>query len=232
MMRNFQRRITIAYCLLLVAARLQATSVVVVQESQRLVIGADSLRRVGGTPAATVCKIQPIGNGHYAAASGLVGGQEFDVWAMIREAAVGGGDLAAKISRLDAILLEPLKQTIRGSRTVAVVEVVFVGRENGESNMVARRYRVEGSSRGVEIDRCPRCRNIAFLTLGQSTPIAREIERNPKFIEREPATVVRDAINIAMKNRPMEVGPPINILEIDQRGARWLEGGDVCPWKP
>jgi hypothetical protein len=42
------------------------------------------------------------------------------------------------------------------------------------------------------------------------------------------AGIIRDAMGLATARLPKSVGPPINILEIDAAGSRWIQASASC----
>jgi hypothetical protein len=212
-----------------------ATSIVAIRTDDSVFIGADSLRTfTQGRTATRVCKIRPIGDGHFAGASGLVENQDlkFFLWEHIQAAASGGGSLDAKLARLDKRLIEPLKATVkRMDLLFSRVEVLFVGIENRVPRFLYRVYMPALTANGaiyINVTRCSDCHLYRFTSIGIKEALNKRLLSDPGFIEREPITVVRDAIMLEVANKPSAVGPPVNILRIDRKGAQWVENGEVC----
>ena len=241
MLLNTRRTLTVALAALLcVAPQASATLIMVVIERDRMVIGADSLRQVGEglRPPEQVCKIKPIGDGHYAGAAGLVGSignAGFDVWTFISKAGESGGSLQAKAARLEALVVEPFKAALRGDARALErrIDVAFVGFESGVPNGVFRRFVPRRSARGgfsIEvIDACskPTCAAVpgSVTAIGNGSDVLQGFDPRAGLTA---AGMIRDAIELATARLPKSVGPPINILEIDATGSRWIQGGGGC----
>jgi hypothetical protein len=224
--------------LLCVASQASATLIMVVIERDRIVIGADSLRQVGDGPPEQVCKIRSIGDGHYAGAAGLVGSKGnagFDLWSIISKAGQDGGSLQAKAARVEALVIKPFQAALRGDPQALErrIDVALVGFENGSPAGVFRRLVPRRAARGgfaIEaIDACakPKC----TAAPGSVTAIGNGSEVLQGFDPRaslSAAGVVRNAMELATARLPKSVGPPINILELDASGGRWIQVAASC----
>jgi hypothetical protein len=212
----------------------------VVIERDRISVGADSLRQVGegARPPEQVCKIRPIGDGHYAGAAGLVGSRgsaDFDVWTVIAKAGEGGGSLQAKAARFEALVVEPFKVALRGDPQALErrIDVAFVGFEHGSPSGVFRRFVPRRAARGgfsIEvIDACskPTCAAVpgSVKAIGNGSEVLQGFDPRASV---SAAGMIRDAMGLATARLPKSVGPPINILEIDATGSRWIQAGASC----
>jgi hypothetical protein len=224
----------IAAMMMLSGLRVQATAIVFVhREAGHIVIGADSLRRINGQPTGRFCKIRPIGDGHYAAVSGLTRDVGLDVWALVEAVVASGGSIEEKVARLDEALPGPMKEALRGERTVVNVELVFVGAT--PPYVVGRGYRVQTKDEisEVTINTCPDCSRVALGTLGQKEAMQATFERNPALINLGADEIINTLIGAAIQAAPEHVGPPTNILEVTRSGARWRQrDATVCAWTP
>jgi hypothetical protein len=236
-----RRTLTLALgALLWGASQASATLIMVVIERDRMFIGADSLRQVGEglRPPEQVCKIRPIGDGHYAGAAGLVGSKgdtAFDVWTIISKAAEGGGSLQAKAARLEALVVEPFKAALRGDPRALErrIDVTFVGFESSVPTGVFRRFVPRRSGRGgfsIEvIDACskPRCAAVpgSVTAIGNGSDVLQGFDPRASLTA---AGMIRNAMALATARLPKSVGPPINILELDATGSRWIQAGPSC----
>ena len=212
----------------------------VVIERDRITMGADSLRQVGEgvRPSEQVCKIRSIGDGHYAGAAGLVGSRGsagFDVWTVIAKAGEGGGSLQAKTARLESLVVEPFKAALRGDPRALErrIDVAFVGFESGSPTGVFRRFVPRRAPRGgfsIEvIDACskPRCAAVpgSVTAIGNGSEVLQGFDPRASV---SAAGMIRDAMGLATTRLPKSVGPPINLLEIDSTGSRWIEASASC----
>jgi hypothetical protein len=212
-----------------------ATSIVAIRTDDSVFIGADSLRTFTQRRTATrVCKIRSIGDGHFAGASGLIENQDlkFSLWEHIQAAGAGGGSLDVKLARLDKQLIGPLKTTVRRMDLLySRVEVLFVGIEKRVPRFLYRVYMPALDANGriyINVIRCSDCDRYRFTSIGSKESLNKRVLSDPDFIEREPITVVREAIMLEVAAKPSVVGPPVNILRIDRKGAQWVENGEVC----
>ena len=226
--------------LLCVASQARATLIMVVIERDRLFIGADSLRQVGEgrLPPEQVCKIKSIGDGHYAGAAGLVGSKgsaRFDVWTIISKAGEGGGSLQAKAARLEALVIEPFKAALRGDPRALErrIDIALVGFESGSPNGVFRRFVPHRSGRGgfsIEvIDACskPKCAAVpgSVTAIGNGSDVLQGFDPRASL---SAVGIIRNAMGLATARLPRSIGPPINILEIDATGSRWMQASASC----
>jgi hypothetical protein len=236
-----RRTLTVALAALLCAAPpAGATLIMVVIGRDRISVGADSLRQVGegARPPEQVCKIRPIGDGHYAGAAGFVGSRgsaDFDVWTVIAKAGEGGGSLQAKAARFEALVVEPFKVALRGDPQALErrIDVAFVGFEHGSPSGVFRRFVPRRAARGgfsIEvIDACskPTCAAVpgSVKAIGNGSEVLQGFDPRASV---SAAGMIRDAMGLATARLPKSVGPPINILEIDATGSRWIQAGASC----
>ena len=71
---------------------------------------------------------------------------------------------------------------------------------------------------------------VAFLALGASDAILRDVKDRPSFrtdLQNDPVSTIRRWIELETKEAPDVVGLPIDILTISKDGATWNERG-VC----
>jgi hypothetical protein len=180
----------------------------------------------------------PIGNGHFAAAAGIIAhaGTDYSLWDIIDATAREGGSLRSKMERLDKNLTEPLTRTatrLRNQPDRFHVEVAFFAVESGVAKIAIRDYMSKvGAGGEVSLDSigCFACLLESlprFFLMGTAKEaIVKSWKNLPSNVE--PLKRILDSIVLAIGLEPKRVGPPINVLRINGQGATWIEGGEVC----
>jgi hypothetical protein len=230
------------------------TSIIAIRLNDQVVAGADSKRLLtfGSGPEFPVsepnCKIG-IGDGFFFAIAGLSHdiGIGFRPDMIISKAPKISGTIEQKVEMMEEMIKKPLTESLdryrrryplnyqvefkRGS----ALQIIFFGLEKGSTFVTARDFFATRSALvPTEINviryKCPGdCTNgEAIFILGESDAIAK-FAQQPTFWAHDPIRAVRKLIELEITDAPNIVGPPIDILQIDGNGARWIQKKEECP---
>ena len=244
-------------CILLVtfpSNSAKATTIVVARTTSEIVIGADSkvTDSFGNDLNRRACKILPAGN-LWLAFEGL----EIDRRTgfnlpEIAKAALQikpNASAAEKVSFLDGMLVsrlldelpqlkkgdpEAYKRKIEGGQMF--LRILVAGFENGRPLIFVRSFRAALISQhniGVSVfaDDClDDCKGqVVTRFFGETDAIDGLPEDTPGFWQAGLVEGVRRLIETEIAARSEYVGPPIDIVRIDQNGARWIQKKAECP---
>lgn len=231
----------------------QATTIVVARSANEIVIGADSkvTNTLGDAVNRRACKIFQLGN-FFIALEGL----EIDrkTGFSVREISTAALQLrpaasaAEKISILMGYLVSGLLvelpylknhepeayfRKIEGGQLF--LRVVVAGFENGRPLVFVRSFRAlqyNPGQIGVAVipDDCLENCQGAVVTryLGESDAIEGLPEETPNFWRAGLSAGVRTLIETEIAARSEYVGPPIDIVKINQNGAQWIQKKPEC----
>lgn len=227
--------------LLLVCARLEATSVVALIDrvNNRLIIAADCrVNRDSGS--ASKCKIMEE-PGCVVAIAGLYeeAATGFQLHQLVHKACQEAGDLRKKA---DAFLRLSRKsyeeavrsiregQTGRSAHTVSntATEVVFAGIQDGRVALFVRGLVVDSAGR-ISVERlestAPAYSRTGFF-LGLNGHIRAYLKAHPDWEKEDYAKLGRQFVELEIAAHPDLAGPPISEFELDGDGkTRWLATG-------
>jgi hypothetical protein len=226
------------------------TTIVPVRTRTDIMVGIDSKVAFANKAikAEPVCKITQVGRVFFASAKfagnravGLV------VSEFARQAVEGGGTIAHIIDRFEQTIKQPLYEYMRGFRQYdvtrydsmfgndSVLDVVFFGIED-EPIIAYRRFTPVFRSQEARfcMDGKDRIRvlesGVGFIMLGHVEPLIRFVTQRPNYWnELGLKHAIRNLIQLAIDDDPSLVGPPIVIVGINGKGARWVQGSKLCP---
>lgn len=230
---------------------LKATAIALIVTPRFAVVAADSkaVDSHGGVKA-DVCKIRRVGRIFYIANNFVShSATGYNLERTIRD--IQGNsvrDLAAKARMLIAgPLKKALAQSRRGDPRAfeanfaggQATGVFFIGFEKGSPAAVDLQFQIDDLRAAdpnvrVEQHSCPGagCPN-GFVVLLVPQDLQGEFEaEHPRYWIGDAATVAAAAeafIDLAMRKRPLDVGPPVSILVIDSPKGRWLKDGLCGP---
>ncbi len=227
---------------------LQATTIVVLRTESGLVIAADSrtTHRVGGrvVDERLTCKIHVVGDVVVVAAGRTAIGENadalvLDVAAAARQTLTRRGTLAQRVDQFDRALRAQLSQ-VAPLLTAAdaerlFLEIVLAGPGEAGPTYYLRRFAVTGSGdrrRAVRQDdtSCDACQNpVAVLGFGDTiqTALARLApDRRPPV--RWTPEHARELVELEIAGVPEWVGPPVDIVQLDADGPRWIARKPAC----
>jgi len=231
------------------------TSIVAIRLNDQVVVGADSkihLEEATGLKipvSEPICKIGK-GDGFFFATSGLLAVKEtgYNANKIISEAPKINGTIEQKIERLEEMIKTPLTESLERHRRVypwnypytsgtkPALEIVFLAVEKDSPFLLRRDFiPITSAFDSVEMNivrkKCPGdCQNGEDIyPLGEKRAIKERLSQGPNFWKNDPINAIRKLIELEIADDPFYVGPPIDILQIDKNGARWIEKKKECP---
>lgn len=251
MRRGIHNAIRVSLLALMCAAPVSessGTSALALRSRYRIVLAADSRAVYSANRVATECKLFEIRD-VYATVSGLAHyGTTYRATDVIKDGFARPGSfqdhvsatayfLRLKIERL----LSNLRQTnpsayrslwLRSSQTADFVQLAVAQSVNGRPMLgIVELRRASGeSSFTTHTSVCPgNCdRNEAIFYLGYWERIQPYVADSGQPRTIASAASIDRLIHMEMDAHPAEVGAPINILELNGTGARWLQNGGNC----
>ncbi len=229
----------------------QATTIVVARAANEIVIGADSkvTDTYGKELNSQVCKIQQVGN-LFIAVEGLLrdNATGFNVPEIVVKSLQLKPDATAaeKVNILTGFLtgelLVELNQVRRNSEHEFLTKlegqtflrIVVAGFENSRPLVFVRQFRMAYIAQGIGVmvipDDClDDCKGeVVTRFLGETEAIEGLPEDNPGFWKDGLAAGVRRLVETEIEARSEYVGPPIDLLQINARGARWIQRKPEC----
>ena len=230
----------------------KATTIVVARSDKEIVIGADSkvTDTYGKELNSQVCKIQQVGN-LFIAFEGLL--RDKATGFSVPEIAVRSLQLkpdataAEKVNILTGFLTAELfDELLRVRRDSAdefhtklegqtFLRIVIAGFENNRPVVFVRQFRTAFIARGIGVTVIPDdclddCKGeVVTRFLGETEAIEGLPEDSPGFWKDGLVTGVRRLVEIEIGARSEYVGPPIDLLQINPRGAKWIQKKEACP---
>jgi hypothetical protein len=231
----------------------QATTIVVARTATEIVIGADSkvTDGYGNDVNRRACKIRQVGN-LFIAFEGLEVDRKtgFNV-PEISTTALNfrpSGPMSEKISILTGFLVSELMVELSHLKTQEpdtyfrkieggqlFLRLIVAGFEKGRPLIFVRSFRAlqfNPGQIGVSVipDDClDDCKDtVVTRLLGESDAIDGLPEETPDFWRAGLGEGVRRLIETEIAARSEYVGPPIDIVQINQSGARWLQKKPEC----
>lgn len=229
-----------------------ATTIVVARSQTEIVIGADSkvTDTFGNDLNKPICKIRQAGN-LFIAFEGLKENRQtgfnvldFSLRALQRKPRASASD---RVNILTALLtsrlfteLRFLKQHdqetyLRKIQGKTFLRLIVAGFEHDRPLIFVRQFRANQINEQMVVAEliaddclanCPG--EIATRFLGETEAIDGLAEETPGFWEKGLANGVRQLIQTEMGARDEYVGPPIDLLHIDARGAKWIQRKPEC----
>jgi hypothetical protein len=216
-----------------------------------LIIAADSKSSyidVSGSAPATVCKIEPTKRGLLLLAGYRQEFQHYSVPTVVEREFDSKGTFSERVRRVTVAMRKALSRQmlrLKAQDPKGYADVMSQG--NGGAVTVAVVEKDSIAIRGVKFDSatkmarvilrkdCPGkdCPNGNFLyLLGQVGAMEKYLADHPIPNIRAPHQLVdiaRSVIEAAVSARPKDVGPPIEILQIDASGRSWISNTLPCP---
>jgi len=241
-----------AILLTLPASLVRATTIVVARTANEIVIGADSkvTDTYGHELDSRVCKIRQVGN-LFLAFEGLLRDKAtgFNVPEIAVRALQLKPDASAreKVNILTGFLTSELFVELQRVRTNSPDEfhtklegqtflrIVIAGFEAGRPLVFVRQFRTSFIARGIGVTVIPDdclsgCEGeVVTRFLGETDAIDGLPEDTPGFWKSGLADGVRRLIEMEIAARSEYVGPPIDLLQINAQGAKWIQKKAGCP---
>jgi hypothetical protein len=173
----------------------------------------------------------------------------FDLREIIARGLQGSGGIIDKVKNLETVLAANLTLIAEKARQEDAVfflrrfvghtvdTVIIGGIQDGEPVLLVRTFRLivsPGGGLSFNIGRfsCPGdCRQaVTTIFEGRSNAIRNYLERHKLFLYfADPVTAVRDLVGLEISEDPAFVGPPIDILRLTKKGAKWVQRKPLCP---
>jgi hypothetical protein len=223
-----------------------ATSIVILRSSNRVYIGADSrrsYRETGETYTGSVCKIIPAGRLLFVA-SGLTYANNQQVANIGAEVGRGSRSVQDAIEAFRRRMQQFLPQAIAAegrvehssARKGLILEDAFIGMEANLARVSAEWYRTNGNTRKPHITLDRRTYSSAvrgrydFIFLGKRHAIDEYMRGRSPIIRTDGDAIglITRLINLEISESPQTTAAPIDILELDATGSRWLQRKASC----
>jgi hypothetical protein len=253
MNRNTSMRLGILTLLLTVPClTANATTIVVARTPTEIVIGADSkvTDSYGGVVDNSACKIQQVGN-LFVAFEGLLRDKKtgFNVAEIARRALQlkPNASAAEKVDILTGFVTSALFEELNQARINSPQEfriklegqtflrIVVAGFEGNRPVVFVRQFRTAFMARNIGVvvipDDCLKdCKGeVVTRFIGEIGAIEGLPEETQDFWKAGLISGVRRLLEIEIAARSEYVGAPIDILQINARGARWVQKKPECP---
>jgi hypothetical protein len=211
------------------------TAICILRTENQIVIAADS-REVNerNEPQKPVNKIIDLG-GVFAVPSGMnrYGRTEFDAFALIHHLS-GVRTVAEAIDRSERAISEPLANAVEDMRKnepaflaqyqQSPLSIVFVSLEMDVPVMAQIRFGWSGKL-VIEKHRCPdECpQGEAAVLVGSDKSKKLFWQKYPRLAGNDLIEAARWFVQMEIDRGVPEIGPPVDILQITQHGAKWVQ---------
>jgi hypothetical protein len=226
-----------------------ATTGIVLRSRSRIVLAADSRVVYRGKGSASECKLFEVRD-VYATVSGLAGyGKSYRVSDTIRAGFAGDRSFENHVASTAYVLRRTLERLLTGLQasnpteyrylmqrsnySSDLVELAVAQTVNGQPmlGIIELRRTGVGNNLAATTSVCPgNCRqNTEIFYLGyweRIKPYVATSSGSPRNVAS--AASIDRLIRMEIGAHPNEVGPPINVLEVNGYGARWLQNGGNC----
>jgi hypothetical protein len=245
---HVQSLVCVSSCLLVMLSPAFATTIIGFRTVNGIVVGSDS-REIDGIRIlpTLACKIQSIDGRRFWASSGVYkeSVSMFDVEAFVTSLA-GNLSIREWVAIFEKRIPGELRRVLDSVKTSNprsyrndylgqhVLEIVFFGWEDGAPTLVYRDYSTNAGGKLLEPTKgdCPgpKCIGPLQFCLGGCSEFKRMKEREKDWERGGLIPAVRRFINAEI-NANWQVGPPIDILQIDKSGPRWIgqDPQSKCP---
>lgn len=234
------------------SSQARATTIVVARAADEIVIGADSkvTNTYGKELNSQVCKIQQVGN-LFIAFEGLLrdkatgfNAPEIAIRALqLKPDATAAEKVNILTGFITAELFVELNRVRRDSADEfhtklegqTFLRIVIAGFEKNRPVVFVRQFRTSFIARGVGVTVIPDdclddCKGeVVTRFLGETDAIEGLPEDTPGFWKDGLAAGVRRLVETEIEARSEYVGPPIDLLQINAGGARWIQKKQECP---
>ncbi len=225
-----------------------ATTGIVLRSRYRIVLAADSRVVYRGRGSASECKLFEVRD-VYATVSGLAGyGKSYRVSDTIRAGFAGDRSFESHVASTAYVLKRTLEKLLAGLQASNPTEYRYLMQRSGYSSdlvqlavaqtvngqpmlgMIELRRAGVGNNLAVTTSVCPgNCRqNTEIFYLGYWERIQPYVATSGSPRNVASAASIDRLIRLEIGAHPNEVGPPINVLEVNGYGARWLQNGGNC----
>ncbi len=232
--------------ILMLAASARATSIVILRSANRVYIGADSrrsYREAGETYTGSVCKIVPAGRLLFVA-SGLTYANNEQVATIGAEVGRSSATVQYAIERFRERMRQFLPAAIaaegriehNATRKGLILEAAFIGAQNNLQTVTVEWYRTNGNAAKPRLSSDRHTYSSAipgrydFILLGKRRAIDGYLRGRLPLVhgDADAMAVITHLINLEITESPESTALPIDILEADQGGVRWLQRKATC----
>jgi hypothetical protein len=239
---------------LLSATAVSATAIIVIRTAEEIIAAADSKSTITLYPdwqryAFENCKIRKLHDTLYFAASGLTNDytQTLNVETAIRNSYKKSASVSQTVEVAEALIkssfLEALNRQKREHPEIfkknfskdPYVDFALFGFERGAGFVHRRRLGAQDDKGGlsvklVDFENCPPlCKDPGEITLlGERDTMKEYIDKLGPVTALTDLQIAESTVRVAIARNPETVGPPIDILRIDRRGAEWIKVKNMC----
>ncbi len=226
---------------------LRATTAIALRNTHRIVLATDSRAVYRASGSRTECKLFET-HGVYATVSGLAHyGTAYRATDAIRDGFAVAGSFDQHIAAtanslqrrtqqlLNSVQLsnpteyEYLMRPTGGTADLVQIAVAAIVRGRPMLGVIELRSNVAGNGLTVKTTVCPEnCPQDAIFYLGFWERIKPYVANSGSPRNVGSAASLDRLIRMEIDSHPNEVGAPINILEVNSLGARWLQNGGNC----
>jgi len=248
-----QKTVCVLTCLLNVTVSAFGSSVIAFRTISSIIIGSDSRQNDGKNVLPDAfCKVLQSGGVSRFWSSTQVWKEPlsgFSVEASVNRAATNATSMNEWVAAFDSGIMAELRRTIRMVKTKDitkylnayagkhVLEIIFVGFEDKVPVLFFRDYQTDANGNlmppnkvGCPGERCMDATTMRFC-LGACTEADEVSRRSQPLRPNGLVDAIRNEINAEIKT-DWTVGPPIDVLQIDQRGSRWVDAEPQSKCKP
>lgn len=233
------------------------TTVVIIRSPTRIVIAADSKAEQWKTGKAreappTACKIRQSGGVAFAS-TGLVLDPQFNADKLTGRYLSQSGSLEDRVKRLTSettkqflevarrfqrAMPEQYKEAVAESKTQGMLTIVFAGINRGITQIAVVVFRVTNGSLGNPVEvvpsltfcpgiLCPASAPTQSSVYGQNAAAYNAIHAGG-FWTTDNVADARRIIDIEIRDQPATVGPPVDVLVIDDTSMHWISPYGSC----
>jgi hypothetical protein len=235
----------------LCTARAGATSIVILNNANQIVVSADAMEVHNG-PAMSICKIFKIGTVYWAV-SGVMFDSEakYSIAEIVKKSYIPGSTVEQLLNAFEKNAVNPLKSTLeydllmspRNFQTVRYhpLEIAFWAFERGKPVVAHVFYTTKLNGRKIDLVKydetivdCRRedCSIHAHATLlGAKDSILKWASSHPSW-GYGIVTASPNMVKLSVAESPRTVGLPISTFLIDAKGGQWITKNECCYEEP
>jgi len=212
----------------------RGTSIAIVRTEKEIVIASDSRAVDGnGKLLPDTCKIRSAGKWHLSL-NGMASNRAADVFSIVGRILRRPGDIADRSTAIVNSLTPLLSSAVKSDPALreyalaqgSLLGITVFGSESKVLKLTSIKFVVsEGGVVSNERHYCPGdCAQDGRA--GMFVPSADALKFN---WNTEPLVAVRDFVLMEIDRHQVDIGPPLQILQIDRKGrAKWIEKPNVC----
>lgn len=238
-------------------AQASATTIVAIRTKDRIIMAADSLAQdpARGDKRSDYCKIRQTSKGIFAA-SGLtsLSWNNYDANSVIARAISQTPTLRAAVRRVEDDLQPFLTGSLRTLKAVKspwvdvylsqrapMLSFIVCGFEKGVPVCIRREIFIQADEERWDLTfsgdecpgNCPADNNFMIISIGETGAIDkflgqfRFIEIDHNGPDRIPV-LLEQLVEMEIADKPKNVGPPVDIVEVTAGRIRWIKRKDAC----